>query len=219
MRYQFYREHKYVSAALNDLERLIAKTDFLNRQEVALIDESFQSLKEMLQGHAHYENERLHALLKKKHSTVHEHAEEDHAHQDEQLSEIQALIHQVEKTASVEDKVTLGYKLYLTFRKFVADNLIHLHEEETRILPELQRLYTDEELKQVETETYLVLSPEEMMEMMKVLFPHMNPSDRLAFLSDIQEAQPEKFLAAWRGIAPTLDEGEQDKLAKKFLKG
>jgi len=28
MRYQFYREHKYVSSALNDLERLIARTDF-----------------------------------------------------------------------------------------------------------------------------------------------------------------------------------------------
>jgi len=65
MRYQFYREHKYVSSALNDLERMIAKTDFRDAQELILVRQAFQSLSEMLRGHAQYENERLHALLKK----------------------------------------------------------------------------------------------------------------------------------------------------------
>jgi len=88
----------------------------------------------------------------------------------------------------------MGYTLYLTYRKFAADNLIHLHEEETKILPELQRLYTDDELRQVEAPTYEKMTPEEMIGMMQALFPHMNPSDKSAFLSDIQKLQPEKFL-------------------------
>lgn len=216
MRYQFYREHKYVSASLNDLERLIAKTDFRNPQEVDLVDQSFQSLKEMLQNHAQYENDRLHALLKRKHSKIHEHAEVDHAHQDQQLIEIQEMIKKISQTSAEEEKVSTGYKLYLMYRKFVADNLLHLHEEETMILPELQRLYTDKELKQVEAETYQEMSSEEMIGMMKELFPHMNCSDRLAFLSDIQEAQPEKFLAAWRGIASTLARSERESLSKQL---
>lgn len=41
MRYQFYREHKYVSSALNDLERMIAKTDFRKAQEVVSVNEAF----------------------------------------------------------------------------------------------------------------------------------------------------------------------------------
>lgn len=216
MRYQFYREHKYVSAALNDLERLIAKTDFRNSEGVISVNQAFQLLKQMLQGHAQYENDRLHTLLKKQHSKIHEHAEEDHAHQDEQLLKIQEIINSILNASTDNEKVSIGYTLYLTYRKFLADNLLHLHEEETMILPELQRLYTDEELKRVEAQSYNIMTPEQMVGMMQVLFPHMNPSDRLAFLSDIQEIQPEKFNAAWQGIAPTLEREEQESLIQRL---
>lgn len=209
MRYQFYREHKYVSAALNDLERLIAKTDFRHSKEVISVSNAFHALAEMLEGHAQYENERLHVLLENRGSKIHEHAEVDHLHQDEQLLEIQEMINSILEASSEEEKISFGYRLYLTYRKFVADNLTHLHEEETMILPELQRLYTDEELKQVEAETYRIMTSEQMVQMVQVLFPHMNPLDRAAFLSDIHEAQPEKFIVAWQSIAPMLEKEEQ----------
>src|ERR1700728_4532954 len=109
MRYQFYREHKYVSAALNSLERLIAKTDFRNLQDAALINQSFQNLKNMLQGHAEYENDRLPTLLKKKHSKIHEHAEEDHAHQDQQLLEIQGMIDRLLEAHIEDEQISMGY--------------------------------------------------------------------------------------------------------------
>jgi hemerythrin-like domain-containing protein len=213
MRYQFYREHKYVSAALNDLERLIAKTDFRSLQEVKSVDQAFQLLAEMLKGHAQYENERLHTLLKNKRSPLYEHAEEDHAHQDEELLRIQKIINRIYNASTDQEKTSTGYTLYLTYRKFVADNLIHLHEEETVILPELQRLYTDEELKQVQAQTYKMMTPKQMVHMMQVLFPHMNPLDRLAFLSDIQQSQPEKFMMAWDGIASSIEAKERANLA------
>lgn len=216
MRYQFYREHKYVSAALNDVERLIGKTDFSKPQEVTSVNAAFQELKEMLQGHAQYENERLHILLKNRHSIAYEHAEEDHAHQDTQFLEIQELIDSIPKAASDQERILIGYKLYLTYRKFVAENLIHLHEEETIILPELQRLYTDEELREVEAQTYAEMTPEEMVGMMQVLFPHMNPTDRSALLSDIQTLQPKKFMATWQGIVPMIEKDEQANLMQQL---
>lgn len=216
MRYQFYREHKYVSAALNDLERLIAKTDFCNASEVTSAAEAFHNLAEMLKNHATYENSQLHTLLKNKNSHLHDHAEVDHVHQDVHLFEIQAIFESITKAITEDEKISLGYKLYLTYRKFVADNLAHLHEEETILLPELQRLYSDGELKKVEAETYRIMSADEMVEMMQVLFPHMNAQDRQAFLSDIHEAQPEKFSQAWQKIASTLNAREQAKLVKQF---
>lgn len=209
MRYKFYREHKYVSAALNDVERLIARTDFRDSKAVAQVSESFEDLVQMLKGHAQYENERLHALLKQKHSYVYDHAEKDHADQDEQMSEIKRLIDQVAQCQAEEEKIEAGYRLYLAYRKFVADNLSHLHEEETKILPELQRLYSDKELQQVEAITYNEMTPDQIVEMTAILFPHMNSSDRKAMLCDIQSLQPEKFKIAWDRIAPTLPENER----------
>lgn len=204
MRYKFYREHKYVSFALNDLERKIAKTDFRSLAEIEKIKKELYETVEMLQGHAHYENSALHVLLKKKKSAVYKHVEKDHEHYDAILADLKERLNKVLLEPSVENRVEEGYQFYLFFRKFVGENLLHLHEEETVILPELQRLYTDAELKQVEADTYRRMTPQEMIEMMQVLFPHMNPEDKAAFLKDIQDAEPEKFRIALKGIEELL---------------
>lgn len=210
MRYRFYREHKYVSSALNDLERLIAQTDFCDSDALEKVRGSFISLSDMLKGHAEYENNRLHALLKRKNlsSSIYAHIEEDHALQDKQLLEMEEIIQGIAQESDREKKIERGDHFYLTYRKFVADNLAHLHEEETTILPELQRLYSDAELQQVEAETYRQMSSEDMLHMMGVLFPHMNTHDRRAFLFDILTLEPEKFDAVWTGVRALVDERE-----------
>jgi hemerythrin-like domain-containing protein len=200
MRYQFYREHKYVSAALNDVERLIARTDFCDSEAAHKVAEAFEALSQMLQGHAHYENERLHPLLEKKGSKVHIHATDDHELQHDQLLEIQDLLTKISQVSEANKKIELGYQLYLAYRKFVADNLIHLHEEETQILPELQRLYSDEELRQIEAPTYREMTPEQIIQMTEVLFPHMNRLDQEAILDDIRLLEPEKFKTVYEKI-------------------
>lgn len=196
MRYQFYREHKYVSFALSELERLIAKTDFCNATQTEHVKAELNFLTLMLRGHAQYENEKLHGLLREKGSHIHEHVECDHMSQDEQLNELEAKLNEIIKVESQIEKTTLGYQFYLAYRKFVGDNLAHLHEEETVLLPELQKLYSDDELRMVEFDTYERMTPEQMAHMMDVLFPHMNTSDRQAFLKDMQDFQPEKLAQA-----------------------
>jgi hemerythrin-like domain-containing protein len=195
MRYQFYREHKYVSASLNDLERLIARVDFCHPEAVHEVHTHFDALADMLTAHAEYENERLHLLLKQKNvpESLYGHVEEEHVSQEQQLLEIQHILQSISQQPSDEKKTEEGHRLYLIYRKFVADSLEHLHEEETVILPELQRLYSDAELQQIEAATYREMTPEQMVDMIQVLFPHMNPHDKKAFLSDIQALEPEKF--------------------------
>ncbi len=95
------------------------------------------------------------------------------------------------------DHIEAGYQFYLVYRKFVGDNILHLHEEETKLLPELQRLCTDEELRAIEHPIYDLMTVDEMVEMLQVLFPHMNFSDKCAFLTDIKLAEPQKFLQLW----------------------
>jgi hypothetical protein len=201
MRVKFYREHKYVSAALNDLERLIAKTDFRKNAEIEEIKGKWADLCGMLQGHARYEEEKLHALLEKKGSTVHLPAQDQHEEMDAAFPQIDSLFHEVLSEDDQDKKVEMGYQLYLAFRKFVGNNLLHLHEEETKILPELQRLYSDEELRLVEDSTYQIMTPQEMIDMLQVLFPHMNALDKEAFLKDIENSQPRKFKEILRSEA------------------
>lgn len=196
MRYQFYREHKYICAALNDVERVIATTDFGDEGQINTVRMELQSLFEMLEGHAEYEDRCLHSLLKKGGSTVHEQVEMDHQHQDKWFASLKKLLDLVTCQESSDERLEAGHRFYLAFRKFISDYLAHLHEEETIILPELQRLYTDDELRTVERETYQIMTADEMAEMMKMLFPHMNPHDKEAFQKDMRDCQPEKFASA-----------------------
>lgn len=208
MRVKLYREHKYVSFALSELERLVAKTDFTDYAAIAHLQSEWQRIKEMLEGHAYHEEHNFHTLMEKKGSTIHHEAHNDHEHQEDQLKHLQNLLDAV-KTSS--DPIEDGYQFYLAYRKFVGDNLLHLHEEETKLLPELQRLCTDEELRAIEHSTYEIMTVEEMKEMVQILFPHMNFSDKFAFLTDIKLAQPQKFLQLWDKAQHFLNTQEIDR--------
>lgn len=217
MRYKFYREHKFVSAAVNDVERLVAVTNFDMPAEVEQVKQALDGLLAMLNGHAHYENETLHALLKAKESVVYTHVEATHEVYQKQLADLEQRLAKVTASTNKEEQIELGYQFYLWFRKFAGDNLLHLHEEETVILPELQRLYSDEELSKVEFKSYNVMTPKQMIEMMQVLFPHMNAMDHAVFLTDIKACDPEKFAIAWQGIKETLAPAERTMLEQKLF--
>ncbi len=212
VRYKFYREHKYVSAAVNGMERMIAQADFRVDEEGAFIKKAFEGLANMLTGHASYENNRLHKLLKDKGSTVYKNIEEDHEHYQKELQGLYNLLNATLAAQSPEERLELGYHFYLQFRRFAGENLLHLHQEETIILPELQKLYDDDFLSKVEWEAYTIMTPEQMLEMIQVIFPHMNPSDREAFLTDIKACSPEKFDHVWQAIKDRLPEKEQKAL-------
>lgn len=209
MRYKFYREHKYVCAAINDVERLIAKTDFASASQTAKVKEAFDALIPMLKSHAEYENTRLHRLLREKNSDVYKNVEKEHLAYEQKLKDLENRLRLVSESIDPEERTELSYQLYLWFRKFAGENLLHLHEEETVILPELQRLYSDEELAEVEFESYRAMTSDDLIHMTKVLFLHMNPDDRLAFLIDIKACDADKFLKAWQGIRKQLDPDEQ----------
>lgn len=209
MRYKFYREHKYVCAAINDVERLIAKTDFTLEAQTARVKEALQELLPMLKGHAEYENSRLHKLLRDKGSTIYKQIEADHRDYEQKLDDLSDRLAKISKSAIPDEQIELGYQLYLFFRKFAGENLLHLHEEETVILPELQRLYSDEDLSKIEFESYSVMTPTDLFHMMELLFPHMNPSDRRAFLTDIKASDRRKFNEAWALIRNHLEPDER----------
>jgi iron-sulfur cluster repair protein YtfE (RIC family) len=216
MRYKFYREHKYVSYRFDELERLIARADFRRNEELDRVKQAFEELIELLEAHAHYEDTALHVLLKQKNSDVYKHIEQDHEHLDEQITSLRNVLTKISDARTDEDKVEAGYQFYLWFRKFSGDNLLHLHEEETIILPELQRLYSDEELKKVEAATYNIMTVQQLIQMMEELFPQMNPSDWEAFLADIKDAVPGKFVEAWNGIKSTMTPEQQQDFIKKL---
>jgi len=209
MRYRFYREHKFVIPFINDVTRLIARTDFQDEEQLKVVRERVNNVIGMLQGHAEHEEKAFHLLLEAKGSTVHQSIMKDHADHARLFDHIEASLKDISTAGTGEEKIRLGYAFYLQFREFEANNMNHINDEERVIMPELQRLYTDEELRAVEAKIYHKMEPDHMIHMMKVIFPYMDSVDHLVFLSDIQIATPDKFKNAICGILKaTNDVGE-----------
>jgi hypothetical protein len=192
MRYRFYREHKYLIFLLFELERLIATTDFKVNEQVLKIKEKLSSFGALLKGHGLHEENAFHLLLKEKGSSVHTQVETEHSQHEEQCRLLEQKLEAI-LLESDRLKLTLGYEFYLAYRLFLIENLQHFHQEETVIMSELQKLYSDDELKKVERNTYHHMTSQEMIEMMQILSPHMDPNDKAFFLNDIKEADLEKF--------------------------
>ena len=200
MKYRFYREHKYVSYAVSELERLIAKTDFRDAVQIDSVESELKNIEDLMTGHAEWEESSIHELLRKKNSAIHQLIENDHKDHAEQFRKMRAMLVSISNCTEEQDQLDQGYQFYLAYRQFAGNNLKHLHDEETILMAELQKFYSDEELRAVEFKTYAKMTPDEMIGMMRVLFPHMNPSDQEFFKKEMHDAEPEKFAIAWKDM-------------------
>lgn len=214
MTYRLYREHKYVCDQLISLEQQVARADFTRAEEIEAASQTLKAFEQLLKGHAHYEESALHELLRQKDSTIHHTIEADHQSHDEQFAALLGKLDEILKAPRNEDKIELGHQFYLEVRLFHSDLLKHFHEEETKIMPKLQSLYSKEELKGIEKASYAKMTSEQMINMMTAIFPHMNANDLEFFITDIKNAEPEKFKVAWQDIKNLLNDTEQKRLAE-----
>lgn len=216
-RRRLYTEHKYVTYTLSEFSRFVAKIDFSNNEQISEVKNRFVGVKGLMNGHAGHENERIHELLRRKNSHVQDLIEAEHAGHDVVFQNLDALLERALAETDVDLKRGAGYQFYLEFQKFEAGNLRHQIYEETRIMPELHRFYSDEQiLEQVDTPSYEQMTSEDLVGMMQELFPQFNKDDRYGMLNDIRLSQPAKFPDAFIGILPSLSEEEAAEFAAIF---
>jgi len=201
MRYRFYRVHKYVCFELAQFEHAAAKTDFLDAKACLGLKEKLLNLINLLKHHGEYEDAHIHDLLRQKNSKLQLNIEKEHQEHEQAFND---LTHQLEvaiTTENASEKIWHGNEFYLSYRLFYSEMLQHLYDEEKILLPELQALYSDEELAKLQAKTYHKMTPEQMLGMLNVLFPHANPEDMCFFTSEMQAAEPENFKIVWEALS------------------
>lgn len=177
-RYRYYRVHKWISFEFSELERLIARSDFRLNTEVKIIKNQIKKLEVIMAHHADFEDSMIHALLEKKCSTAHTGVELEHQRHHAQYRDFKMQLNKILECSDVCMRDDLGYDFYMQFRLFFSENLKHFHDEEMVIMPELQRLYSDEELRLAQSEVYRQMAPDQIIQMMSLLAPYINPSDK-----------------------------------------
>lgn len=215
-RFRVFREHKFIISLFSDLVKKVGVLDFGDIPCVSELHGEVKKLADMLHSHATYEETRLMKLLIERGSPLMKAINEQHQSHEQEFEGILAQIDAIKSEPEVEKRFELGYRLYLVLRKLFADMLLHLDDEERLIMPELQRLMTDDEIKAVEHDTYAKMLPEHMVQMMRALIPYFNPDDRSVFFLDMYKAQKQKFLIAWEEIKTCLAAEEAAMIESKL---
>lgn len=216
-RYRLYREHKYILHVFNEILRLTSSLDFSIKESIIELKGELKKLDLLLQSHAEHEESKIHSILKIKNSNIFKEAELQHEDHKIYLKKIYNKINLIERMSEIKDIHFLGYEIYLDLRNFFGENLKHFDFEERIIMPELQRLLSDDEIREIDFESYRNMSPEEMIDMLEVLFPHMNSDDKFTFLNDIKTCDPQNFELVLNGIYSIFDENEKNLIFKALL--
>ena len=161
-----------------------------------------------------HENEFVHAAMEARAPGASEAIAHEH---EEHLRHIRQLAQQVAALQCAHDsqRASLALDLYRALSLFVAENLQHMHVEETAHNAVLWARYTDAELQAIHGALVASIPPDEMMMVARWLVPFLNPQERLQLLADMKANAPAPaFTAVLEKVRPHLSTREWAKVAR-----
>ena len=187
-------------------------TGALDREDVARTLAQVRSLAGFLRAHLHHENQFLHPALEARRPGSARRTAGDHVEHERALERLEGAAFAVER-ADDEARPGAALALYRELALLVADNLEHLHVEETENNAQLLAAYTDEELQRLHDALLASIKPEVMSLGLRWMLPAMTPGERAGMLTAMQAQLPaEAFAGMLAAIKPSLSARDWAKL-------
>lgn len=206
--FNLYSCHKYLEQSGSQILADIARFRFGDKGATEAISFKIKNFSKMLKSHTNWEEGFVFKTLPFDISIQDE--LDSHKQLEGELDDIQDNL----KSAVSELQV---HQCYLQFRKFYAQLLIHLYEEEIKLGKLLEEGGTSEKaLRMIDREIYASMSAKDMIGMCSELLPPCNYGEKIAVLEDLWDANHEAFLSAFQGLSGLFSEDEQKTLQEKF---
>jgi hypothetical protein len=171
------------------------------------------SLVEASEAHLHKENAFIHPAMEARQPGSAALTLEDHEHHEAAFARLHGLANAVEHGAQGE-RGRAAMRLYHELALFVADNLQHMHMEETHNNRVLWDAYNDEELLAVEHAIVASIPPEQKSLFMRWMVPSASPEERLQLLRGVRQGAPaEAFEGLLAMLRPLLADRDWTRLA------
>jgi hypothetical protein len=217
-RYNLYTKiHKGLRIAQTALMNRMGSTDFENEESCAALLSDLRGHLVLAASHLDSEDTFIHPALEARKPGASRIIANQHDHHAKSFEAIHGLIDAVEKAAPA-DRAALGYRLYLRFSAFFADDLQHMLEEETVVMETMQSLYTDEELIGIEMQIVAAIPPEKMAQYVPLMAKGINRKERADWMAGVRLGVPaEVFGQILDGlVAPAISPADLEDLRKKL---
>jgi iron-sulfur cluster repair protein YtfE (RIC family) len=214
-RYDLYQTiHKGLRDFMGDTLSRVGRVDVTDNDDLARTLGQLEALLNFCASHLQHENEFIHTAIRERQPAAASRTAEDHV---EHLQSIEALRTEARAVyaAPDEQRMALALRLYRHLALFVAENLQHMHIEETANNAALWNHYTDAELMAIHQRLLASVSPQDKLEVMRWMVPAINPAQRAALLGGLKAQAPAAMLdAVVNVVRPHLEIRDWSKLAR-----
>lgn len=186
--------HKGVRACLADTQGALGRLDAFDPAVVTQVGAQVREVLGLVRSHMHHENQYLHPALEVRRRGASRRSATDHVAHEKAIEEIEAALLATER-ADAAIRAQHAHLLYQRFSLFVAEQLEHMHQEETENNQLLWQAYTDAELLQIHDALLQAIPADEVARAMRWIVPAVTPAERAQMLGAIQEKTPARIFA------------------------
>ncbi len=192
--------HKALRAALFDATALVARTEFAHQGEAALAARTVATLLDLLDGHAHHEEQFVMPELAPHAPALAASLEADHGRLEGLQAELRALLPRTCSDAGAEREAA-GQLLGRALTLLVADHLRHMDREESEAMPVLWAHRTEAELEALDGRIRAATPAERMPMMMRLMLPALSTPELAGMLATARARMPPPVFAQLSGLA------------------
>ena len=212
-RVDIYRSiHKGLRAFLSDTLLAVGRMDFMSDVELQAGLHRLQGLLTFCEKHLQHENEFVHPAMQACSPGSADDMNAHHEQHVEMIGELRLLAETL-NNAPIESRETHAAVLYRKLALFVADNLAHMHEEETRNNEILWQGYNDEQIMAIHDAILRAIPADENAIAMHWMLSAFNHQERHQLLDGMKKQAPREVFELTLDLARnTLPVGEWNKL-------
>jgi hypothetical protein len=206
--------HKALRHFMTDTLHRVGRMDVADADETSRVLAQLDTLLGLCIDHVHNENRFVHTAIEARQPGGAGRTAEEHV---EHLETIDALRGEARALtqAPPAERNALALRLYRHLALFVAENLQHMHFEETHNNAALWASYSDAELLDIHRSILASLPLPEMLLVARWMVPASSPAERAAILGGMQVGAPAPvFAQVVDAFRPHLDDTAWDKLAR-----
>lgn len=189
----YYGVHKGIRLAN---ARMLVRLGSLDPADEAAVTETLAALEAhlgMSLSHLAHENHEIHTALERRCPGATDDAGDDHDHHEESFVELRRMAGDV-ALGGAERPARLR-RLYQRFALFVADDLAHMHEEETRLMPLIEANFTPAEIVGIRERIVGSIEPTMMLRFMSAMLAAASATERREMVEGMQAGMPPEVFA------------------------
>ena len=206
--------HKALRHFMHDTLHRLGAVDVDDEQELSLALDQLQRLLQLLRSHIRHENDFVHTAIEARQPAGASALADEHLAHRESIDALRAEGEAL-RVASPAARCAAALRLYRHLALFVAENLQHMHAEETRHNALLWAHYTDAELLALHERLLRSVAPADMQDCLHWMAPALTPQELGAVLCGMQrEAPPEPFRQVLQRVRSRLDDARWRKVSR-----